>query len=218
MIAIFVLLTLVNCQTYDFSGFPPRNIPPPTNPAWNAYYGIQPGITAGVKTPLNSITYPLCPASRDSCDFSCYNCTRSEDISFCPIARDFGMTFDDGPSNNSIMVLDTLKQLNAKATFCVLGSQVTLYPEVLKRMYADGHTICAHTWSHRYLTSQTDEEIVAEFEWTLQAIQLVIGVRPVLARAPFGDIDDRVRAVFAKMNLTNLLWNRDTFDCKKCKT
>ena len=123
------------------------------------------------------------------------------------------MTFDDGPSNNSVLILDTLKQMKAKGTFCVLGSQVLLFPEILKRMYTDGHTICAHTWSHRYLTSQTDEQIVAEFEWTLQAIQLVIGVRPTLARAPFGDIDDRVRGVFTRMNLTNLLWNHDTFDC-----
>lgn len=209
----FTLLSTVYSQTFDFSGFPPVNVPPPVNPAWNNYYGISSGITPGVKTPLNSVSYPQCPTSRDSCDFSCYACERPDDVTICPEAKQFGMTFDDGPSNNSILVLDALKQLNVKGTFCVLGSQVMIYPQVLKRMYAEGHTICAHTWSHKYLTSQTDEQIVAEFEFTLQAIQLVIGVRPTLARAPFGDIDDRVREVFRKMKLTNLLWNKDTFDC-----
>lgn len=209
----FSFISVVFCQTFDFTGFPPANVPPPVNPAWNNHYGISAGITPGVKTPLNSVTYPQCPTSRDSCDFSCYQCARPDDITICPESKEFGMTFDDGPSNNSLLVLDALKQLNVKGTFCVLGSQILLYPQVLKRMYAEGHTICAHTWSHKYLTSQTDEQIVAEFEFTLQAIQLVIGVRPTLARAPFGDIDDRVREVFRKMKLTNLLWNKDTFDC-----
>ncbi|KAH9244493.1 hypothetical protein BASA81_018093 [Batrachochytrium salamandrivorans] len=70
----------------------------------------------------------------------------------------------------------------------------------------------AHTWSHRLLTTQTNEQIVAEFEWTIRIIQQVTGARPAYARPPFGDMDDRVRAVFAKMNLIPLLWNRDTFD------
>lgn len=210
---LFFFLSVVYSQAYDFSGFPPPNLPPPVNPAWNAHYRISSGVSPGVKSPPNSVTYPLCPPNRDSCDFSCYNCTRDDDIRICPAARDFGMTFDDGPSNSSILVLDELKRLKVKATFCVLGSQVIRYPEILKRMYSDGHTICAHTWSHRYLTSQTDEQIVAEFEYTLQVIQIVIGVRPTLARAPFGDVDDRVRQVFRNMKLSNLLWNRDTFDC-----
>ena len=76
------------------------------------------------------------------------------------------------------------------------------------------HIDSAHTWSHRYLTSQTNEQIVAEFEWTARIIQLVTGVRPTMARPPFGDIDDRVRAVLGAMEYRTLLWNRDTYDWK----
>jgi hypothetical protein len=212
MIVLF-FISIVYSQTYDFSGFPPPNVPPPVNPAWNSYYGISSGVGPTVKMPLDTPDYPTCPTSRDGCDRSCYICDRDDDITICPAAKDFGMSFDDGPSESSLLVLDALKELNVQATFCVLGSQVIKFPDILKRMYMEGHTICAHTWSHRYLTSQTDEQIVAEFEWALQAIQLVIGVRPTLVRPPFGDIDDRVRDVFRKMKVTNLVWNRDTFDC-----
>ncbi len=44
----------------------------------------------------------------------------------------------------------------------------------------------------------------------MQAIELVIGQRPLYARPPFGDVDDRVRAVFTAMNLKNLVWTHDT--------
>ena len=108
--------------------------------------------------------------------------------------------------------MNALNQANIKATFCVVGSRVREYPAIFQRIYQSGHEICAHTWSHRYLTTQTNDQIVAEMEWTLKAIQKVIGVRPTLARPPFGDIDDRVRAIFKAMGLKTLLRNRDAID------
>jgi len=64
----------------------------------------------------------------------------------------------------------------------------------------------------------TNEEIVAELEWTSQIIFDIIGVRPMYFRPPcnnlsltlVGDIDDRVRAVAAAMNLVPVIWNHDT--------
>jgi hypothetical protein len=127
-------------------------------------------------------------------------------------------SYDDGPSPNSIPILDALKKTNSKATFCVIGSRVADNPEILKRMYDEGHTICAHTWSHHYLTTQSNSQLVAEFQWTIQAIEHVIGVRPLYARPPYGDIDDRVRYVFQQMSLVPLLWNRDCYDWKSQDT
>eukprot|EP00842_Homolaphlyctis_polyrhiza_P002746 jgi/Hompol1/3472/HPOL_006554-RA len=48
--------------------------------------------------------------------------------------------------------------------------------------------------------------------YTAKAIRQVIGVTPKYFRCPFGDIDDRVRAVIKTMNLTIVMWNRDTGD------
>ncbi|KAG8926247.1 chitin deacetylase [Tulasnella sp. 418] len=52
----------------------------------------------------------------------------------------------------------------------------------------------------------TNEQIVAELGWTRKAIKDVIGVSPNTMRPPYGDIDDRVRAVAAAMGLTPVLW------------
>lgn len=63
-----------------------------------------------------------------------------------------------------------------------------------------------HTWSHPALTTLTNEQIVAELGWCRKAIKDVTGVTPILFRPPYGDIDDRVRAIAKAMNLVPAVW------------
>ncbi|KAI9013911.1 hypothetical protein CLU79DRAFT_768474 [Phycomyces nitens] len=62
------------------------------------------------------------------------------------------------------------------------------------------------------MTSQTNEQIVAQFYWTLRAIKQVTGVTPRCWRPPYGDVDDRVRAIAWQMGMTTVLWDEDTND------
>lgn len=94
----------------------------------------------------------------------------------------------------------------------MIGTNVRLYPDILLRAYKAGHQIGIHTWSHRALTSLDTEVVIAELEWTAMAIQEVIGVRPKYFRPPFGDIDDRVRAIASQMKLIPVIWNFDSRD------
>lgn len=57
------------------------------------------------------------------------------------------LTFDDGPSENTLKVLKILKRYNAKATFFVTAANKTDY---MKNIVEDGHTIGLHTYSHNY--------------------------------------------------------------------
>ncbi|ORY03445.1 glycoside hydrolase/deacetylase [Basidiobolus meristosporus CBS 931.73] len=148
------------------------------------------------------------------CWWTCGNCVRPDDIVACPQPKVWGLTFDDGPSTNTTFLLDYLKQQNLKAMFCVIGSRVVERPEILKRAYAEGHEICSHTWSHRGLTTQTNEQIVAEMKWTEKAIFNTIGVIPKYMRPPFGDIDDRVRTIVRNLGYKVVLWDMDTSDWK----
>ena len=53
-----------------------------------------------VKQPENTVEYPACPnqdVGTRGCDFSCWNCTRTEDIVTCPTKNDWALTYDDGP-------------------------------------------------------------------------------------------------------------------------
>ena len=52
-----------------------------------------------------------------------------------------------------------------------------------------GHQIAVHTYSHPYLTTLTNDQIIAELGWTKKIIKDVIGVTPQYMRPPYGDIE-----------------------------
>jgi peptidoglycan/xylan/chitin deacetylase (PgdA/CDA1 family) len=59
------------------------------------------------------------------------------------------LTFDDGPIPEATpLVLDILKQYNAKATFFCVGDNVKKYPKLLERIKKEGHSIGNHTYNH----------------------------------------------------------------------
>lgn len=62
------------------------------------------------------------------------------------------------------------------------------------------------------MTSQSNEAVVAELYWTLRAIKEVTGITSKCWRPPYGDVDDRVRAIAWQMGLTTVLWDEDTDD------
>lgn len=61
---------------------------------------------------------------------------------------------------------------------------------------------------HQPLTSRSTEQIVAELGWTRLIIQKVLGITPTTMRAPYGDIDDRVRAIALAMGMVPIQWTR----------
>lgn len=52
----------------------------------------------------------------------------------------------------------------------------------------------------------TTEQVVAELGYTRKVIKQVLGVTPTLMRAPYGDIDDRVRAISLAMGMVPVIW------------
>ncbi|MCB2293320.1 polysaccharide deacetylase [Clostridium algoriphilum] len=58
------------------------------------------------------------------------------------------LTFDDGPSNNTLEILKILKKYNIKATFFVNGHPELGY--LYKHISDDGHILANHTYSHEY--------------------------------------------------------------------
>jgi len=74
--------------------------------------------------------------------------------------------------------------------------------------YVLGHELAVHTWSHKPLTTLSNAEIVAELGWTREIIKASTGVTPLQMRPPYGDIDDRVRAISLAMGLRPVIWTR----------
>ena len=120
----------------------------------------------------------------------------------------WGLTYDDGPALYTGDLLQYLDTVNLKATFFVVGSRAISYPALLQQEYMAGHQIAVHTWSHPPMTTLTNEQIIAEFGWTKKIIKDVLGVTPTFWRPPYGDVDNRVRAIAKAMGLQTSIWTR----------
>ena len=129
-----------------------------------------------------------------------------------------GLSVDDGPVSEptaSPRLYDFLKEQNQTITHFMIGGNIRDNPKVFLRAFEElDHDIGVHTWSHPYMTTLTNEKIVAEIGWTLQIIHDSTGGRiPRYWRPPYGDADNRVRAIASEVfGLTSVIWNRDTAD------
>lgn len=152
------------------------------------------------------------------CWWSASVCTKpklsdvNEDIVNCPEPETWGLTYDDGPNCSHNAFYDYLQDQKLKATMFYIGSNVLDWPYGAMRGVVDGHHIAAHTWSHHYTTTLTNQEVLAEFYYTQKAIKLATGLTPRYWRPPYGDIDDRVRWIATQLGLTAVIWNLDTND------
>lgn len=134
------------------------------------------------------------------------------DIKDCNEPSTWGLTFDDGPNCSHNAFYDYLKEQKLKATLFYIGTNVIDLPLQAQRGLADGHDVCVHTWSHHYMTTLTNEQVFAELYYTMRIIKDVTGVTTRCWRPPFGDVDDRVRAIAGQLGLRTIIWSDDTND------
>ncbi|KAJ3782635.1 putative chitin deacetylase [Lentinula aff. detonsa] len=138
--------------------------------------------------------------------------TLPADVASIPEPETMGYGFDDGPNCSHNAFYDYLLEQNQKATMFFIGSNVLDWPYEAMRAIDEGHEICAHTWSHHYMTGFSSEDAFAELYYSMKAIKLVLGVTPTCWRPPFGDVDDRIRAIAEGLGLQTIIWQYDSFD------
>ncbi|KZT58249.1 carbohydrate esterase family 4 protein [Calocera cornea HHB12733] len=159
-----------------------------------------------VTVPGGCATNPDIIGDTSRCWWTCGECTRDTDITTCPDKMTWGLSYDDGPSPYTPALLNYMAQNSLLATFFIVGSRAISRPQILQDEYMIGHQICVHTWSHPYLTTLSTEQIVAELGWTREAMRFILGVSPNCMRPPYGDIDDRVRAISMAMGMNPVIW------------
>lgn len=126
----------------------------------------------------------------------------------CRRAKCIALTFDAGPSENSPRLLDILKEKQVPATFFLLGKRhIEKYPELVRRMAAEGHEVASHTWDHKILTGLPAREIREELRKPDDAIERLTGRRPTLMRPPQGRTDDTVHRICREEGLAEVLWS-----------
>ena len=119
------------------------------------------------------------------------------------------ITFDDGPSVCTPALLDGLKERNVKATFFLVGENVETYPDIVKRIYEEGHLIGNHTYHHVEITKLSDEEAMYEINKTDELIEAITGQRVQYIRPPFGVWQ---RELENYLDVLPVMWTVDPLD------
>lgn len=123
------------------------------------------------------------------------------------------LTFDDGPSSEyTPKILDILKEYNVKATFFVVGKHVKKYPEVAKRILAEGHDIGNHTYTHKDLVPAIKDTVIKEITKTEETITKVLGIKTNLFRPPRGIYNQSSRKILVDKGYKIILWNVSSCD------
>ncbi|MEM7602891.1 MAG: polysaccharide deacetylase family protein [Verrucomicrobiota bacterium] len=127
------------------------------------------------------------------------------------------LTFDDGPHpTHTPRLLDILKARNVKATFYVVGTNAKRYPEILRRMIAEGHEIGNHTITHGSITKMSPDQIRHELSVSHQTILEATGIPPRTMRPPYGAIrSDQKAWIRREFGYPSIMWNVDPEDWKK---
>lgn len=125
------------------------------------------------------------------------------------------LTFDDGPASPfTEQILDILRARKVPATFFVCGKNVKRFPEVVRRIWAEGHTLGNHTYSHPFLYFRPRSFVASEIDRTQEAIEKVTGQRPVYFRPPFGARWFGLYGVLRERHLRLVQWSDAGYDWK----
>lgn len=118
------------------------------------------------------------------------------------------LTFDDGPyPPYTDRLLDVLKAKRVHATFFLVAEQAQQYPELVRRMKAEGHTVGLHAFRHRDFLKLTEEEKRKDLERGKNLLRDITGKNPVYWRPPHGFRDFSVMETAAAQNLTVINWS-----------
>ncbi|KAG9039256.1 hypothetical protein FRB95_011841 [Tulasnella sp. JGI-2019a] len=174
--------------------------------AANLIPDIQPSTGEGVYTDgVNAGGPEICSSASQ--------CRAPGDIWDAPDGM-LGIAFDDGPTTASSALYTFLKAQGQLATHFYIGVNVLGLPDTFMTAFNQLHDIACHTWSHPYMSTLTNAEIVAELGWAQQITSDLTGGRvPKFWRPPYGDSDNRVRAIAHHIfGLTQVNWNQDSED------
>lgn len=122
------------------------------------------------------------------------------------------LTFDDGPGKYTMRLLEALEEYDARATFFMLGQNVSKYSKEIEKMVEIGCELGNHTTTHARLTELSVKDIEKEINTTNKAIEGIVGQRATLVRPPFGAVNANVRKT---VKTPLIMWSLDTLDWKR---
>jgi len=111
-------------------------------------------------------------------------------------------------------LLEILKKYNIKTTFFLVEFWMDKYPDMTRRIAAEGHEIGNHSATHPNMGSLSKDEIVKEITETHNKIKELTGQNATLFRPPFGDYSNILIATCNELGYYAIQWDVDSLDWK----
>lgn len=124
----------------------------------------------------------------------------------CSNRRSIALTFDDGPSEQTLELLEYLDRERITATFFMCGMNVRRLPKIAGQVAAAGHQIGNHSYSHPRFPMKSPEFIEREITEAQRIIMAELGITPMVMRPPYGLRWLGMRKVQCKLSLLGVLW------------
>jgi len=131
---------------------------------------------------------------------------------FNPKKPIIALTFDDGPSEHTTKLLNILQQCEARVSFFVLGSKVTLNKTKIDRAFNMGNEIICHSWDHPDMTKISAKKIKKQLIDTITEIARLTQNVSLMFRPPYGYYNKIVEKVALKLGLSIIMWSVDPRD------
>ncbi|GAB3899505.1 polysaccharide deacetylase family protein [Kibdelosporangium lantanae] len=117
------------------------------------------------------------------------------------------LTFDDGPDTRATpLLLDLLAKHRVRATFFMMGEQLTANRRLGKEIAAAGHEVAVHAWRHLPVPLRRPKTVHDDITRTYDLIADVTGTPPRWYRPPYGVLAWPALSAIQRLGLTPVLW------------
>lgn len=128
--------------------------------------------------------------------------------------RELWLTIDDGPTGDTLALLDLLERRKAKATFFVKGTLALENPGLIREMLARGHSVANHSQTHPSgsFWCLGPGRIAGEIDACNAELATITGIEPKWFRAPVGMKNPFVHPILDRRGMTLIGWSGRGFD------
>lgn len=98
---------------------------------------------------------------------------------------------------NTEKLLSLFADCQVKATFFVLGTVAEKYPDLVRRIAAEGHELASHGYGHQLVHSLSEKEFKYDLERSLELLSRVAAQKIRGYRAPYFSITRQARWAFS---------------------
>lgn len=173
-------------------------------------------------TQATTVTQAVCLTSETQLTTATKTVALTSGTQLTSVTKTVYLTFDDGPSEYTGRVLDTLKKYNVPATFFVCGNKSAEGIGLFKRMIAQGEAIGNHSFSHNAKNYKNVDDFMKDLNKQDDSLSSSTGLHTRIMRFPYGSNTTQVsqaqmRAVITavvKAGYSYFDWTADAQDWK----